>query len=69
LPNLWVGPDGGATVELFTGLVGLRAGERPALLDGDGAAILIHALPDDHATQPIGGSGDRIACGVIRALP
>jgi len=35
------------------------------LLDDDGAAIVIHADPDDYATQPSGASGDRIACGVI----
>ena len=39
----------------------------PNLLDADGAAILIHALADDHVAQPIGGSGDRVACGMIVA--
>ena len=37
------------------------------LLDADGSAILIHAMADDHAAQPIGGSGDRVACGVVAA--
>ena len=31
-----------------------------------GRALVIHASPDDHVTQPIGGAGARIACGVIR---
>jgi len=67
LPNLWV-EDGRATVELFSGLASLRGGMagRVTLLDADGASLVIHANPDDHRTQPIGGSGDRIACGVIR---
>jgi Cu-Zn family superoxide dismutase len=69
LPNLWV-EDGRATVELFTGMATLRGGgggtNRVTLLDADGASLVIHAGPDDHRTQPIGGSGDRIACGVIR---
>jgi len=43
------------------------------LVDKDGApneilgkALVVHALPDDYQTQPSGGSGARIACGVIR---
>ena len=38
----------------------------PALMDADGAALVIHANPDDYRTQPIGGAGDRVACAVIR---
>ncbi|MFT8674358.1 MAG: superoxide dismutase family protein [Acetobacter sp.] len=66
LPNLFVASDGTATVDLYTTLVSLKGeGNRPALLDADGAALVIHAKPDDYQTQPIGGSGDRVACGVI----
>jgi Cu-Zn family superoxide dismutase len=31
-----------------------------------GKALVVHAMPDDYKTQPSGGSGDRISCGVIR---
>ncbi len=31
-----------------------------------GKALVVHAMPDDYKTQPSGGSGARIACGVIR---
>jgi superoxide dismutase, Cu-Zn family len=31
-----------------------------------GKALVVHAMPDDYKTQPSGGSGDRVACGVIR---
>jgi Cu-Zn family superoxide dismutase len=37
----------------------------PGLLDEDGSAVVIHADPDDHRTQPIGGSGARVGCGII----
>ncbi len=30
-----------------------------------GRTVVIHALPDDFKTQPSGGSGTKIACGVI----
>lgn len=67
LPNLVVGPDGRAEAQFFTPYVRLGgASQHPNLLDADGSAIVIHAGPDDQVTQPIGGSGDRIACGVIR---
>lgn len=68
LPNLYVGPDGQATVELYSTLVSLKPGStRPALLANGGSALVIHAHPDDYTSQPIGGSGDRVACAVIKA--
>ncbi|TVS16187.1 MAG: superoxide dismutase family protein [Gammaproteobacteria bacterium] len=68
LPNLIVREDGTVQVELFTQLVSLQgAPGRPAMLDYDGAALVIHAQRDDHYSQPIGGAGPRIACGVIHA--
>lgn len=68
LPNLYVGADGSANVELYSNLVTLSHGSarQPALLDADGSALVIHAKPDDLMSQPIGGSGDRIACAVIK---
>ena len=32
-----------------------------------GRSVIVHRYPDDYRTQPEGGSGDRIACGVIKA--
>lgn len=64
LPNLIVHADGTADVELYTSLVRLEEGPA-ALFDADGSALIIHADPDDHLTQPIGGSGARIACAAF----
>ncbi|MDB4224728.1 superoxide dismutase family protein [Granulosicoccus sp.] len=66
LPNLIVTADGTAEVELYTNLLMLDKGEG-AVLDTDGSALVIHTNPDDHFTQPIGGSGARIGCGVIES--
>ena len=64
LPNLIIGENGMASVEIYTGLVTLFEGPA-ALLDEDGSTLIIHENEDDHITQPIGGAGGRIACGVI----
>jgi len=67
LPNLYVAADGTVMVELYSTLVSLQgAGNRPALLDADGSAVVIHANPDDYMSQPIGGAGDRVACAPIQ---
>ena len=68
LPNLYVAADGAGAAEFYSALVSLKGAEgRPALLDTDGSALVIHANPDDHVSQPIGGAGPRAACGVITA--
>ena len=50
-------------VEVLNPTVTLSA--ESALLDEDGAAIVVHAVADDYQTDPAGNAGDRIACGVI----
>jgi Cu-Zn family superoxide dismutase len=40
--------------------------DRPALLDADGSALMIHINADDQVTQPIGGAGARIACAELK---
>jgi Cu-Zn family superoxide dismutase len=64
LRNLIVDADSTATVDQTNERVTLRGGA-VELLDEDGSALVIHSMPDDYLTQPSGGSGDRIACGVI----
>ncbi|MEP1480272.1 superoxide dismutase family protein [Sulfitobacter sp.] len=64
LPNIFVGSDGEGEMEAFTTFVSLVGGDNN-LLDVDGSSLLIHEGPDDHRSQPIGGSGGRVACGTI----
>lgn len=65
LPNLEVTADGAGRLEFRIPDAALRGGPNP-ILDGDGAALVIHAQPDDYRTDPSGNSGARIACGVLR---
>lgn len=61
LPNLLIGTDGRGTLAIT-----LPGGSYAGLMDGDGAAFIIHAGIDDLASDPAGNSGGRIACGVFR---
>ena len=56
LLNLNVGADGQGSVTLT-----VPAG----FVDADGAAVVIHAGPDDNKTDPSGNSGARIACAAF----
>jgi Cu-Zn family superoxide dismutase len=64
LPNLMVGTDRRGSYEFTVPSAWLAGGARP-VLDADGAAIVIHARPDDYRTDPSGNSGARIACGEL----
>lgn len=61
LPNILVGTDGRGALEYTVPMTSIAA-----LMDADGAAVVIHAQPDDYRTDPSGSSGARIACGVLR---
>lgn len=64
LPNIEIGPDGSGMLMFMVPGAILSGGDNP-LLDADGAAIVIHAGPDDMKTDPSGNSGGRVACGII----
>ena len=66
LPNLMVGTNGAGSFEYTIPGAWLGGGGDQPLLDGDGAALVIHARPDDYRTDPSGNSGARIACGAFR---
>ena len=64
LPNVLISPSGLGSVEARFDGWRIREGER-ALIDADGAAVVLHAKADDYRTDPSGNSGDRIACAVL----
>jgi superoxide dismutase, Cu-Zn family len=61
LPNLMIGADGRGTLGAT-----IPGATMAGLMDADGAAIVVHAGPDDLMTDPAGNSGARIACGVFQ---
>lgn len=60
LMNVTADADGKASVDLIDPNATIKA-----LNDANGAALVLHADPDDYRTDPSGNSGDRFACGVI----
>lgn len=65
-PNLVANTGGVGSLKTWLGAGMISAGTTP-LLDADGAAVVLHADPDDEMTDPSGKSGKRILCGVLRA--
>lgn len=66
LMNLHVPESGQVMTERLAEGVTLLAGAHASLFDEDGAALVIHQNPDDYESQPAGGGGTKLACGVIR---
>jgi len=68
LPNVHSDAQGRVRAEVFTTRARIAAeGPGQWLWDADGSALVIHANVDDHSSQPIGGAGDRVACGIMAA--
>ncbi len=63
MPNQYVASDGLLVAEVFNGYVSLEGGPT----DITGRTLMIHAEPDDYASQPAGAAGERLACAVIEA--
>jgi Cu-Zn family superoxide dismutase len=66
LLNLHVPASGSLTTERLATAVTLVPGAEGSLMDSDGSALVIHQKPDDYTSQPAGGGGPKLACGVIR---
>ena len=62
--NIVANAEGVATVDARFEGVTLGDG---AATDIVGKGVIVHADPDDYATQPTGNAGARLACGVVQA--
>lgn len=60
MPNIEVASSRRATIDIVLKNVSLSA-----MLDADGASLVVHENGDDYKTDPAGNAGRRIACGVI----
>jgi superoxide dismutase, Cu-Zn family len=70
LPNITVvaaaAPGGASEGSIDAVRPGLRLRDGAApLFDADGAAVIVHARPDDNVTDPAGNAGPRLLCGVV----
>ena len=64
LPNIVTNEAGSARYEAAN--VRITLGEGPnSLFKSGGTSLVIHASPDDQLTDPDGGAGPGIACGII----
>ena len=64
LPNMVVDETGKARYEAANVRIALGEGANSLFKPG-GTSLVIHASPDDQLTDPDGGAGPGIACGVI----
>jgi Cu-Zn family superoxide dismutase len=64
--NVIVSAEGNAYIRAVARQASVGPGAS-AVLDPDGAALLLHSARDDNRSNPDGMSGTRIACGVVTA--
>jgi Cu-Zn family superoxide dismutase len=72
LINLPIGSSGSGSVSQVTSRIAVSEGNL-SIFDADGAAIVIHALPDAYCAEnpadPNCAGGGRVACGILRRVP
>ena len=65
LGNIEVPANGNVKKEMILKGIDLKPGSASSLMTATGTSIVFHAKADDEKTDPSGGSGDRIYCGVL----
>jgi Cu-Zn family superoxide dismutase len=72
LINLPIANNGTGSMTHVTSRIALTPGNL-SIFDADGAAIVIHALPDAYCAEnpadPNCAGGGRVACGILRRVP
>ena len=66
LPNINVGQDGTVVAEVLSPFLALGKDVEDGLFDADGSAVVLFEKADDYLSDPEGGAGARIACGVLK---
>jgi superoxide dismutase, Cu-Zn family len=66
LPNVVAGADGTAAAEVLSPYLHLSKDTDDTLFDPDGSSLVLYEKADDYQTDPEGGAGSRIACGVLK---
>ena len=65
LPNVHVPESGELVIQVFTERLSMAPNAQATLFDHNGSALVVDSGPDDYTSQPAGGGGEPIACGVI----
>ena len=66
--NIEVPQHGRLSVKQYNARVTLEEGADNSVLREGGTSFVVHANPDDYATDPAGDVGAGIACGVIKTM-
>jgi superoxide dismutase, Cu-Zn family len=67
LPNVVAAADGTAAAEVLSPFLHLNKDAEDTVLDDDGSALVLFEKADDYQSEPEGGAGSRIACGILKA--
>jgi len=68
MPNITVDKKGKGKVKVVNPRVTLGEGADSLFHEG-GTSLVIHEKADDDMTDPTGGAGNRIACGIVEKTP
>jgi Cu-Zn family superoxide dismutase len=67
LPNVVAAADGTVAAEVLSPFLHLTKDADDSLFDSDGSALVLYEKADDYTSDPEGGAGTRIACGVLQS--
>lgn len=65
MPNVTVASDGTGQAEFLSTFLSIGKDGEDGVFDGDGSAVVVLSGPDDYLSDPDGGAGPAIACGVV----